>query len=405
VSPRGGFLALIVADIVSAVGSRISLVAIPWLVLTLTGSPTDMGLVSAAEMVAYLLSSMLLTPVADRIGLRTMSVCCDAGSALLVACIAAFPHQDLGRVLVLVTATGALRGVGDRVKHALLRPAALAAGYSLIRVTSVYEGLTRLATVLGAPLGGLLIYWFSARGAVWVDAASFGCCAIVLVVLIAVRQAGAPAAPLSHEPYLVALRGGFRYLRGDRVLSTMLAIVFALNTFANAGTVIFIPVWVSGVLHSPEALGSVLGAFAAGALLGNLIFTALAERLPKYQAFLIGALLSGAPRLLVLAVSDELPLVLAVSFLSGVAIASVNPIIGVAIYERVPEALQTRVIGLCASMTLVGVPIGALAGGWSVSRFGLHQTVLGAALLCLAMTIAPLVGGHRVSLTAPAAQP
>jgi len=68
VSPRGGFVALIVADIVSALGSRISLVAIPWLVLTTTGSPTDMGLVSAAEMIPYLLSSMLLTPLADRLG-------------------------------------------------------------------------------------------------------------------------------------------------------------------------------------------------------------------------------------------------------------------------------------------------------------------------------------------------
>lgn len=395
-SPRRGFLALLVADIVSALGSRISLVAIPWLVLTTTGSPTDMGLVSAAEMLPYLLSSMLLPPVADRIGLRTTSVGCDGLSALAVGCIAAFRHDGLGWLLVLVAITGALRGVGDRTKHVLLRPAAQAANYSMIRVTSTYEGLTRLATLLGAPLGGLLIYWFNARGALTVDAASFGFCALVVATLVPGRDPSGTEPAAGREPYLVALRGGFRYLQGDRVLLTMLVVVFALNTFANAGTVIFVPVWVSDVLRSPEALGSVLGVFAGGALLGNLIFTMAAEKLPRYPAFLLGGLISGAPRLLVLAMSSNLALVLAVTFVSGVGIASVNPILGAALFERVPDTLQTRVIGLSTTVTFAGIPIGSLLGGWSVSRFGLHTAVLVAALSCLAITIVPLLGRRQL---------
>ena len=397
-SPRGRFLALIVADIVSALGSRISLVAIPWLVLVTTGSPAYMGLVSAAEMIPYLLSSTLLTPVADRIGLRATSIGCDALSALAVGCIAAFPMTNLGWLLLLVAVAGALRGVGDRVKHALLRPAAQAAGYSMIRVTSSYEGLSRLATLLGAPLGGLLIYWFGARGAVWVDAATFGFCALVLITLVGSPSATTtqPGAAL-RESYLVALRGGFSYLRGDHALFTMLIIVFALNIFASAGTVVFVPIWVSDVLHSPQALGSVLGVFAAGALLGTLIFTMVAERIPRFPAFLLGGLVSGAPRLLVLAVSDSLPLVLVVTFISGVGVASVNPILGAAIYERVPDALQTRVIGLCATVTFTGIPIGSLLAGWSTSAFGLRHAVLGASIACLALTIVPLLGQRRVS--------
>ena len=405
IGARGGFAALLTADIVSALGSRISLVAIPWLVLVTTGSPADMGLVSAAEMIPYMLSSMLLPPVADRIGLRTASVGCDALSALAVGCIAAFPTTGLGWLIVLVAVAGGLRGVGDRVKHALLRPAAQDAGYSMIRVTSSYEALTRLATLLGAPLGGLLIYWFGARGAVWVDAATFGFCALVLATLVPGRPAEPGTPPPTREPYLVALRGGFEYLRGDHTLFAMLAVIFALNIFSNAGTVLFVPVWVSEVLHSPEALGTVLGVFAGGALLGSLVFTMAAERLPRYQVFLLGGLLSGAPRLLVLAVSDSLPVVLAVTFVSGVGIASVNPILGAAIYERVPDALQTRVIGLCSTITFAGIPLGSLLAGWSVSSFGLRQAVWGAAVLCLLATVAPLLGRQRWMSPEPAARP
>jgi len=361
VSARGRFLALLGADIGSTLGSQISLVAIPWLVLITTGSATDMGVVAASEVVPYLLSSMLLTPVADRIGLRTSSVVCDIGSAVAFGCIAAFPHEGLSWLMVAVAAAGALRGVGDRTKHVLLRPAAQAAGFSMIRLTSGYEGLSRLATLVGAPLGGLLIVWFGARGAIWLDAASFVGCAVVVAGTVTAKPAEPGVRPAA-EPYLVALRGGFRYLREDRVLFTLLGVVFALNVFSSAATMVFIPVWAREVLHSPEALGLALGAFAGGALVGTLLFTVLAERLPQYPAFVVGGLISSVPRLLVLALSDTLSVVIAVSVLAGLGIACVNPILGAAMYQRVPDALQTRVIGLCTTVCFTGVPIGALAG-------------------------------------------
>ena len=397
-NPRLRFIALVSADIGSALGSRISLVAIPWLVLTLHGSAADMGYVAAAEMVPYLLTSTFLTPVADWFGLRTTSVFCDAISAVAVGGIAAFPHTGMGWLLVLVAVAGALRGVGDRTKHVLLKPAAVAAGYSMIKVTSLYEGLTRLSTLLGAPLGGLLIVWCGARGSVWVDAASFALCA--LAVLVAVAPAPAPDEAVVREPYWTALMGGVRYLRQDRVLSTMLATVFFLNFFANAATLVFIPLWARDVLHSPEALGLALGVFAAGALIGTVLFTLVSEKVPQYPAFLVGALISGAPRLFAVGWSSNLAVVLVVSAISGFAIASVNPILGVAMYERIPDALQTRVIGLCTTVAFIGIPIGAVIGGWSVGAFGLRPTLVGAGVICLVVNLVPFLDRRPVLLTA-----
>lgn len=400
--PRGNFAALISADIGSTLGSQISLVAIPWLVLNLTGSATDLGLVAAAEMIPYLLTSMLLTPLADRYGLRTSSVFCDTLSAVATAAIAAFPHQGIGWLLVLVASNGALRGVGDRTKHVLLRPAARAAGYSLIRVTSLYEGLNRLATLLGAPLGGLLIVLAGARGAVWLDAASFALCAVLVGGAV---SRPAPSEDAGGERYLRALRAGVAYLRHDRVLAMMLVTVFALNVFSYSATVVFVPIWARDILNSPEALGLTLGTFAAGALAGTLVFGILAKRLPQYQTFLLGALLAGAPRLFVLGISSNLPLVLAVSLVGGFGLASVNPILGVAMYERIPDRLQTRVIGLCTTVSFTGVPIGALLGGWAVNEFGLRTALLWAAALCLLVNLAPLLGQRHVSLTPASGEP
>ena len=95
---RLGLYALLTADVFSTFGSRFSLVAIPWLVLISTGSAAKMGLVAAAEMIPYLLTSVLAAPIADRFGMRRTSVCCDLGSAVAMGLVAA-----IGQLRLLAT--------------------------------------------------------------------------------------------------------------------------------------------------------------------------------------------------------------------------------------------------------------------------------------------------------------
>ncbi len=146
-TPRRELVALVGANLLSNLGSRISIIAIPWLVLETTGSPAKMGLVAAAETLPYLLSSGLGPPLADRIGLRRTSILADLGSAALMVAVALTPWLGFGALLILVALVGALRGIGDRVKQAMFRPAAEAAGVRLIRLTSIYDGLSRLMTL------------------------------------------------------------------------------------------------------------------------------------------------------------------------------------------------------------------------------------------------------------------
>ncbi|MEU5722109.1 MFS transporter [Micromonospora sp. NPDC047738] len=400
-TPRRELYTLVGADLLSNLGTRISVVAIPWLVLETTGSPTRMGLVAAAETLPYMLSSALATPWADRFGVRRTAVTVDAASAAAMAVVALAPWLGFGALLALVAVAGGLRGIGDRVKHVLFKPAAERAGVPLIRLTSAYDGLARGMTLFGAVLGGLLIDWVGVTRAIWIDAATFAVCALLIGVLV---RPPAPAEPAPRESYLRALRGGFGYLRTDRTLLTMLVVVSASNMFANASVAVWIPLWVDRVLGDPAGFGLVLGVFSGGALLGNLLFTLAGTRLPRRSTFALGLALSGAPRLLALALSDELVVVLTVTFLSGVAIAAVNPLLGAALYERVPAPLQTRVLGISGSVAFLGLPVGALLGGWSVAALELAPALLVMAVACLVLTVGPLLL-TRSRADRPAAEP
>ncbi|WBB80905.1 MFS transporter [Micromonospora sp. WMMD882] len=411
-TPRARLATLVAADIVSTLGSRVSIVAIPWLVLETTGSPAMMGLVAAAETIPYLLSSALAAPLADRVGLRRTSVVADVGSAAGMLAVALAPWLGLPALVVLVAVVGGLRGIGDRVKHAMMRPAAEAAGVRLIRLTSVYEGLNRVVTLLGASLGGLLILWFGVTTALLIDAVSFAGCALLVGLFVALPTvAPADGDPTdAREGYWTALRGGFRYVRADRLLRDMLVVVFALNLVTNASIAVFVPLWVDQVLRSPAGLSLVLGAFGGGALLGSLVFTWLGSRLPPFATFVAGAALCGTPRLFALAATDDLGTVTAVTFVSAIGVGAINPLLGVALYERVPQALQTRVIGIAGAVGFAGLPAGALLAGWGVALFGLTPALLLLAFACLVVTAVPLVGTGRSARARPdlppsAAQP
>jgi len=402
VSPRTRFVALFVADVISVLGTRVSMLAIPWLVLVTTGSPAKMGLVSGAEMVPYVVSGVVAAPLADRFGLRRTTIVTDFGSALAMAGVTFAPHLGFGWLLVLVAAAGALRGLGDRVKNVLHRPLAEAAGVPMLRVTTAYEGFSRSAMLIGGSIGGLLIAWFGPAGAIWLDAATFALCAAIVATVVPAGAGATPDAP--REPYLVALRGGFRALWADPLLPSMIVMLFVLNLFNQTLVAAFIPLWVDENTHTPAALGLLFGAFAAGAVLGSIVFTVLAKRLRMYQTFMLGAALAGAPRLLILGASQDLVLVCAVTFVSGLAMAAVNPVAGAMLYERIPPEVQTRAFGVCMAITFTAVPIGGVLGGLAVAGFGLTPAILVAGVLCAATTAVLWLRSRSVADTVPIGQ-
>ncbi|WP_155375615.1 MFS transporter [Catellatospora vulcania] len=386
-----GLVGLLIAGTVSKVGSVLTFLAVPWLVLVTTGSPSLMGLAAAAELLPYVLIGPLGAPLVDRIGPRRVSIVADLGSAVVMAAVALGQRGGFGLLLVLLVLAGALRGLGDCAKRVLLPSTIAASGVDMTRATTVYDGVNRLAGLLGAAAGGVLIAWLEAPGALLLDGVSFVACAMLVAALVpaGTRDTDDDAPP--PEPYLTALRGGVDFLRGSRLMTGILAMLFVTNLADQANAAVFVPVWVDRVLGSPEALGWVSAAFGLGAVLGNVVFTALAPRAPRYAVFTIGFLIGGSPRLAVMALADDLTLVLVAGFASGLAMAAVNPILAATMFERVPAHLQARVLSLSNAIGFAGIPLGSLLGGWAVQHLGLTPALLIFGACYLGATLLPVL--------------
>ncbi|MGW0436125.1 MFS transporter [Micromonospora sp. NPDC003197] len=410
-----GLIGLLIAETISLAGSRMSLVALPWFTLATTGSATKTGLVAFAEMLPYVVACGLGGPLIDRIGARRMSIVTDLGSGLVLAAIPLLYRADLlpfSVLLAVVAGVGWLRGLGDTAKRVVFPKTVAASGMSLTRATSLHDGLSRLATLLGAPLAGLLIAALDAPTVLLIDAATFVVGAVVVASLVpssfvpatgsnsAAASSGPGASPgpsdeerktADREPYLVALRAGLSFLRQDRLVRGLVVMLFVTNLADAAYSSVLSPIWAKETFGSPTALGFLSASFAVGAVLGNIVFTAIAPRVPRFAVFTVGFLIAGAPRFVVLALVEELWVIYVVAFVGGLSIAAVNPILGALSYERIPEHLQARVLGLMHAVSWAGIPLGSLLAGLAVQGLRLPAASLLFGLAYLVVTLLPLV--------------
>ncbi|WP_203860601.1 MFS transporter [Plantactinospora mayteni] len=397
---RRPLVGLLAAEGVSLVGSRMSMVALPWFALVVTGSAARTGVVAFAEMLPYVLACALGGPLIDRIGARRTSIAADLGSAAAVATVPLLHLADLlsfGTLIGLVAVAGLLRGFGDTAKRVVFPETVAAAGTPMTRATSLHDGLSRLATLLGAPLAGLLIAVLDAPLVLLLDAGTFVVGALLVALAVPRRLStvepapGGDGAAPGREPYLVALRAGLRYLRHARLVQGIVLLLLVTNLADAAYTAILAPVWATEVVRSSTALGLLTASFALGAVLGNVVFTVVAHRVPRFAVFAVGFLLAGAPRFVALAVLDRLWVIYLVSFVAGVSVAAINPILGAVSFERIPEQLRARVLGLVHAASWAGIPLGGLLGGLAVQELRLPVACLAFGAAYLLVTLMPFV--------------
>ena len=403
---RRPLVGLLFAQGISLLGTRMSMVAIPWFVLVSTGSALDTGLASFSEMLPYAAAALLGGPMVDRLGPKRVSVRADlvATAAVGLVPLAYVAHfLSFPLLCVLVGVLGAFRGVGDSAKAVLLPYAVDHAPTPMERATGLVDGVGRTASMIGAPVAGVLIAIVEAPSVLAIDAVTFAVAAVAVAVTIHApmtrlsrsvhpgRENVSDARTGSGGAYLAELREGLIWLRGDRLLRAIVLMVGTTNLLDQAATAVLVPVWVRVHHGGPSVLGALFGALALGAVVGNVVATWLGPHIPRRLGYGVGFLLAGAPRFAVMALAPSLAIVVAVTFVAGLGAGGLNPILGAVEYERVPREFQARVLGAVGALAWAGIPVGALVGGGLVAGLGLTPALIMIGSVYLAATLGPFI--------------
>lgn len=382
-------VALAAAEAISLSGTRLSMIAIPWLVLILTGDPLLTGLVGFAELLPYVIAKALGGPLIDRLGGRRIAVAGDALSMVVIALVPLLQMTGLlsvATILPTVAALGALRGPADAAKYAMIPTITSAAGVPLERITGLMGVIERLASTVGAAAAGALVALVGPAPALAATAAAFALSA--LTVLFALRvQTASPQRQAA--PYLADLREGWRWFSRDAVLVGLVIMVATTNLFDAAYTGVLVPVWADA--HGDAALlGLMFAIFSGASIAGSALATALGERLPRLPVYVIAYLITGMPRYLILSMVSPMLAVMIVLAIAGFTSGFLNPILGAVMFERIPKALTGRVTALVNALCWTLMPLGGLLGGLLITRFGLSAAFAMIGVAYLATTLLPL---------------
>lgn len=389
-SARAPFLALAVAETFSISGTRLSTIAIPWLVLSTTGSPVSTGLVAMTEMLPYVVAKALGGPLIDRVGPKRIAIVCDAASVVVVGLVPLLHLLGLLTIPVLlpiVFVIGVLRGPSDAAKQSMVPDIAELAVVPLERVTGVVGTIERLASTVGAAGAGALIAMTGPAQALVFNAVTFAAAALIVGVGIPALRHTPPAPKASYGRDLLE---GWTFLRRDAVLMGIVIMVASTNLLDQAFHAVLLPVWTRDAGHGPELLGAMLAVFSGSSMLGAAIAASIGERMPRLVVYTAAFLLTGFPRFLVLAVDVPLVAVFATLAIGGFASGFLNPILSAVMFERIPKPLIGRVTSMSTALCWTLIPFGGLFGGALISGIGLPAALLLTGAAYLAATMLPL---------------
>ncbi|MDH4353035.1 MAG: MFS transporter, partial [Actinomycetota bacterium] len=282
------FLALEGATLLSALGNGVAMVAMPWLVLELTGDAAAAGLVAGVTALPMLLSSLFSGTLVDRFGRRRTSVVSDLLSAVSAAgipLVAITGDLTFGWVLGLAVLGSVFDPAGVTARESMLPDVAAAAKLPVRRVNGIHEAVWGLAYLIGPAVGGLLIAFVGAVEALWLMSAGFFASS-ALLALVRVPGAGRPRA--ADRPALWAgTVEGLRFVWHDPVLRsvTMLSTAFVAIAYPILGVVL---PYVFEQVDQPQRLGVLLMAFSLGSIVGALGYSGIGHRLPQRASFVVG---------------------------------------------------------------------------------------------------------------------
>jgi MFS family permease len=364
-----------VADAISLSGNAVAQVAIPWYVLTTTGSASLTALVVFFNFLPIVLAAFFGGVVVDRLGFRTASVVADLASAGAVAAIPLLDSTvgiELWQLMVLVFAGAMLDAPGATARAAVLPDMVELAGVRMERASGIRGGIQQGALLVGAPLGGLLVAGLGATNALWLNAASFLVSA-GLVAFFVPRPEQRPA-PEAAGRFFAELAEGMAFIWNRRMLRAVVATVLLTNLL-DAPFPVVMAVFAEQEYGSATDLGLMFGVFGGAALVGALGYGAVGHRLPRRLTF-VSCFALIPVMYLALATLPPLPLTLATLAVAGLVAGPINPLLFTMLTEIVPSRLRGRVFGAVRAGAWASIPLGILVGGVVVGAIGVAATFL-----------------------------
>ncbi|MEU6273977.1 MFS transporter [Streptomyces populi] len=383
------FARLFIGQSLSVLGDRVSFVAVPFAVLSVGGSASDVGLLAAAGLVPMLLFALVGGVWADRFPRHRIMLVSDlvrfvvqgTAAALLLTGVAEVRHLVL---LMIVFGTA----------DAFFMPAAtglmpLLVGADRLREANALRGFVQSAgLVVGPALAGGLVALAGSGGALAVDALTFAVSAAFLARL-------APRDPAPGEPpsapggrFLGELRAGWTQVRSRTWVWSGMAAISVYHVVVLPAVFVLGPVLAEDEWGGAAGWAVVTAGFGIGSVVGDVCAYRIEVRHP--MALAAAALAVGSCQAVVIGSGATLAVITALEAVTGVAVSLFFVSWETALQTHIPEAALSRVSSYDYLLSTGLMPLGLALAGPVSDSLGVRPTLYGMTLVAVPAALALL---------------
>ena len=361
----------------SAAGTQLTAVAVPFQVYEMTHSSLMVGLVSVSQLVPLVTFSLIGGAIADafdrrRIMLVTQSLMALASAGLALNALSDGPA--LWQLFVISAVSAALNGFDGPARRAAIT--GMVDRDQLVLAFALNQSLNQTASVVGPALAGVLITVSGVQGAYLVDVVSFVAATITVFKLRPIPTRGGTTFGLP------SIFEGVRYLKGRGVIQG--AFLADLDAMAFGMPRALFPALGTGLFGGgPATVGLLYAAPGFGALVGALTSGWVAGVTRQGRAVLWAVAVWGAA-IAAFGLVPWLPAALALLAVAGAADVVSAVFRGTIVQLAVPDGLRGRISALNMAVVAGGPRLGDARAGVVASVSGPQVSVTSGGVICVA---------------------
>ena len=378
------FRLLFIGQLVSMLGTQLTVVAIPYQVFRLTGSSLQVGAISLAQLFPFIAGALLGGPMGDSMDRRRIMVWTSAAMALtsgVLAFNASASHPSLLALYLVSSLAAGLMGFSNTARMAsvpgLVQRSQMTAAFAMMQI------IIQVGTIVGPALSGILL-GIGLPLVYSLDAGTFVVALIATFLML-------PIPPGEHSglsPWQ-STKEGLRYLRSRQALQGVY--IVDINAMVFGLPRALFPAMALGVFGGGTiTLGFLYAAPGVGALIGAVTTGWVAHLRRQGWAVIVSVMVWGGA-IAVFGLVHVLWVCLIMLGIAGWADVISAVLRNTILQTSIPERFRSRMSSIQMAVVQGGPRLGDMEAGGVATATSIEFSVVSGGLACIAGAL--LIGG------------
>ena len=400
---HNNFKKLWIAQILSLVGTQVTVVALPIIAIKLLNASTmQIGILTAMSYLPFLLFGLPAGAWVDRLSIKKLMIFCDISRGtilILIPVLYSLNLLSIAMLFVIAFCNGVFTVFFDISNQSFLP--------EILSKDQLIEGNSKLATsyttsqMIGPTVAGFLVKIFSGPIAILLDSISY-LLSSIFIYKIKIPKLKAPLTKKEAPTRIYAeVKEGLRFVFKNKYLKPIAISMSMANMFDLFGMIqTILPIYILSTLNlSSFEYGIILSLGNLGAILGTFINKALINKFSLGKVLTISSILPGVSLLILPFTSGEYAMYIIALSLSlaslNVAIFNINQI---SLRQSItPLPMMGRMNATIRFIIWGTIPIGAFLGGFLGEKIGIRNTLLVASIGSIVSSV-PILLSKNTSL-------